>query len=140
MSENGENERKSGIPGLGNTDSGARDLPEGAEDSVVNPTTAFKAFRTRGTYLGRDDAYGGEITDEDRLFYSLREPVVKWFVNDVATDIWDNWFTVRDINDLDSLELDKKLQPLLEDLKADQQLPRLSLFERRYGTSILLLS
>lgn len=136
-----ENEGKSTIPGVRNAAAqDSRETPEGAEDAVVIPTTAFKAFRTRGYYIGRDEAYGGDITDEDRLFYSLREPAVKWFINDVATDIWDNWFRVLDIADKDSEELNNLLQPALQKLKADQQLPRLSRFERRYGTSLLLLS
>ena len=132
--------RKSSIPGLGDAVSDAREMPEGAEDSVVIPTTTFKAFRTQGTYIGRDEAFGANILDEDRLFYSLREPVVKWFVNDVATDIWDNWFEVLDVNDEDSDTLNKAVQPVLKELKAQQQLPRLSTFERRYGTAIFLLS
>ena len=132
--------RKSSIPGLGDAVSDAREMPEGAEDSVVIPTTTFKAFRTQGTYIGRDEAFGANILDEDRLFYSLREPVVKWFVNDVATDIWDNWFEVLDVNDEDSDTLNKAVQPVLKELKAQQQLPRLSTFELRYGTEIFILS
>jgi len=35
----------------------------------------FEAFGQRGTYMGMEQGYGAEISDEWRLFYSQREPV-----------------------------------------------------------------
>ena len=108
-----------------------------AKDSY---TTEFAAFRTQGTYVGRQERFGGVINDDDYLFYSLNEPVGKWWVSGVADDIWDNWFKVVDKDNVDSDTLDRQIQRVLKDLKAKTQLPRETLFERRYGTSILLLS
>ena len=120
------------IPGMGVM---VRDSATG--DSY---TSTFEVFRTRGTYIGHDQAYGGTISDRDRFFYSLREPVGYWWVHRLADDIWDNWFVIRDVNNEDSDDLDKQVQKVLLDLKAKVELPRETVFERRYGTSILLLS
>ena len=100
---------------------------------------SYGAFLKRGSYIGENESYGGTINNRDRLYYSLREPVVKWFVRDVGTDIWDNWFKVKDIINKNKSELDNKIQPVLEALHSKESLIRLSIFERRYGTSILLL-
>ena len=123
---------KSGIPGLRLTAS--RDA---AGDSY---TTSFEAFGPSGKYLGANTSFGGIISDSWRLFYSLRDPVGKWWVSGVADDTWDNWFKIVDVNKPDDDALDKQVQPVLELLKAKIQLPRETVFERRYGTSILLLS
>lgn len=123
---------KSKIPGLG-SDSGRL----GASDSLV--TTTYEAFGS-GRVLGTDNAYGGNINDDDRLFYSTREPVGVWWTANVANDIWDNWLKVVDVDDPDNPELDRKVQKVFTMLKARVQLPRETLFERRYGTAILLLS
>jgi len=112
----------------------ARDI---AGDSY---STHFEAFRTSGKYIGYDQAYGGTINDEDRLLYSLREPVGHWWTQGIANDIWDNWFKIKDIAKPDDPSLDKDVQSALALLKAETQLPRETLFERRYGTAILLLS
>jgi hypothetical protein len=63
-----------------------------------------------------------------------------WWVQNLANDIWDNWLSVRDVNKPDDHTLDKDVQKVLTKLKARTQFPRETLFERRYGTAILLLS
>lgn len=108
-----------------------------SEDSY---TSTFEVFRTHGTYIGYDQAYGGTISDRDRFFYSLREPVGYWWVHRVADDIWDNWFRVVDPDNPDSDELDRQVQRELYKLDAKRQLPRETAFERRSGTALLLLS
>ena len=125
-------ERTSGIPGM---DSGTKL----AEDSYTT-RESFKAFHQSGKYIGAHEGYGAVIQDDDRLFYSTREPVGVWWVKRIAYDIWDNWFRVINPKKPDDDDLDKKVQRILLKLKAKTQLPRETVFERRYGSSVLLLS
>ena len=124
---------ESGIPGFGFKEIGV----DSAKDSV---TTTFEAFSQPGQYIGTRQAYGGTIQDRWRLFYSLREPVGYWWVVRIAEDIWDNWWVLKDVDNLDSEELDGKTQPVMEMLKAKIQNPRETIFERRYGTALMLYS
>jgi len=126
----------SGIPNMPSGDVKPRNL---GDDSYTS-RESFKAFYQRGRYIGANEGYGASISDTDRLFYSTREPVGVWWVKGIAQDLWDNWFRVVDESDEDSPELDNKIQKVLRQLKASQQLPRETAFERRYGTSILLCS
>jgi hypothetical protein len=125
-------ERGSGIPGM-KKDTGL------AADSYTT-RESFKAFYQRGRYVGAHEGYGANISDTDRLFYSTREPVGVWWVKRIAYDIWDNWFRVINPKKPDDLEFNRKVQKQLLKLKARTQLPRETVFERRYGTSIILLS
>lgn len=109
-----------------------------ASDSAT--TTTFEAFYQPGKAIGLDQGYGGTINDDWRLFYSIREPVGYWWVTSVAYDIWDNWFKVKSVKDPDSPKLNEDVQKILTMLKAKTQFPRETIFERRYGTAILLLS
>lgn len=99
----------------------------------------FEAFSLGGKVLGYTTGYGSEISTDWLLFYSQREPVGYWWVVNVGNDIWDNWFSVRDIDKPDDMELDKQVQKWMNLLKAKVQIPRETVFERRYGTAILLL-
>lgn len=112
----------------------------GVSRDSYTPRTEFKAFQQQGKYIGAYEGYGDSISDKNRLFYSTREPVGVWWVKRIAYDIWDNWFRLINPEDETSDELDKKTQKVLRQLKAHIQLPRETVFERRYGTAILLLS
>jgi len=125
-------ENRSGIPGIYPETSLGADSYTGREN--------MKAFYQRGRYVGANEGYGASISDTDRLFYSTREPVGVWWVKRVAYDIWDNWFRVVDPEDKDDKTLDADVQRVLRDLDAHRKLPQLTMFERRYGTSVLLLS
>ena len=125
----------SGIPGMGSDTPPTRS----ASDSYTEPHQ-FKAFHQSGRYIGAYEGYGAAIKDSDRLFYSTREPVGVWWVKGVAYDIWDNWFRVKNADDKDDQELDRQVQRELLALKAKEKLPRETIFERRYGTAILLHS
>ena len=127
-------ETKSGFPGLGGGLNPRRDM---AGDSY---TQNYEAFKPDGKYIGANSNFGGTISDRWRLFYSQRDPVGKWWTRGIADDTWDNWFKVVDIEKPDDDDLDRKVQPVLNRLKAKIELPRETLFERRYGTSIFLLS
>lgn len=142
---------KTGIPGIprvGETQTVPRFINDTGnamrslfgQDVGDSYTTTFEAFRTRGTYIGYDQAYGAVISDRDRFFYSLREPVGYWWTHRLADDIWDNWFRVIDPESPDSDELDAEVQRVLNQLDAKRQLPRETAFERREGTALLLLS
>ena len=100
----------------------------------------MKAFNQRGRYVGTNEGFGASISDDNRLFYSTREPVAVWWIKRVAYDIWDNGFRLINLKDKDDDTLDIDTQKQLRLLKAKTHLPRLTIFERRYGTSILLLS
>lgn len=125
----------SGIPGVAADTA----LPRATRDSYTEPHE-FKAFHQEGTYIGAYEAFGGAITDRWRLFYSTREPVGVWWVKRVAYDIWDNWFRVKNAADEDDDDLNVQVQRELLTLRAKVELPRETVFERRYGTAILVLS
>ena len=122
----------SGIPGM-NADTTL------STDSYTE-RTSFKAFYQRGRYIGAHEGYGATISDTDRLFYSTREPVGVWWVKRISYDVWDNWFRVKNVDDDDDETLDRDVQRVLLDLKAKAELPRETVFERRYGTALLLLA
>lgn len=122
----------SGIPGMD-------DKTRLSADSYTT-RESFKAFHQSGKYIGAYEGYGATISEKDRYFYSTREPVGVWWVKGIAYDIWDNWFRVKNVADKDDEKLDNDIQLILRQLKAQTQLPRETIFERRTGTSILLLS
>lgn len=126
----------SGIPGMP-TES---ELDKSVAKDSYTESYEFKPFHQSGRYIGAYEGYGATISDTDRLFYSTREPVGVWWVKGIAYDIWDNWFRVKNLADKNDENLDKAVQKELLTLKAKTQLPRETVFERRYGTSILLLS
>ena len=135
MTENAverEVEIKSGIPGM--------DSATGLTGDSYTTRESFKAFHQSGKYIGAHEGYGATISDDDRLFYSTREPVGVWWIKRIAYDLWDNWFRIINPKKPDDETLDRKVQKILLKLKASIQLPRETVFERRYGTSILLLS
>jgi hypothetical protein len=72
------------------------------------------------------------------LFSSQREPVIKWLVYWVASDIFDNWFEIIDPLNPEDRSLNEAVQPVLLELKAKTQLTRLIQFERRYGTAVMM--
>jgi hypothetical protein len=79
-----------------------------------------------------------QIPPSELLFSSQREPVIKWLTYWVAVDLFDNWLKVKDPDNLEDDSLDKAIQDVLEQLDAKRQLTRLLLFERRYGTAVML--
>ena len=110
-----------------------------SKDSYTQPRE-FKVFHQSGIYSGAYEGYGTTISDKDRLFYSTREPVGVWWVKGIADDIWNNGLRVKNNADKDDKTLDEQVQRELLALKAYIELPRETIFERRYGTAILLLS
>lgn len=110
-----------------------------AADSVLDPLAG--SFR-RGApdTFSSPRAWGTEeIPDSILLFASHREPVVRLLVSGIAADIFDNWFKVVDPDDPDDTGLNDAVQRVLTDLNAKQEFIRLFIFERRYGTAIMLL-
>ena len=93
---------------------------------------------TGGSSYASTRTFVGDVDDETRLFLSLYEPVVYWIVTRVAQDVFNDWFTVVDVADEDDLTLDDKVQKVLHELKAKERITRLFIFERRYGTALLL--
>lgn len=84
--------------------------------------------------------FGAVIPDGERVFASQREPFLKWLTRYIASDIYDNGFKVVEIGNEDDNKLDDAVQKALLKLGAKKKLTRLTLFERRWGTSILLLA
>lgn len=123
----------------------ARDAPkaEVKRSSTIDiPRISLDSLTTRAapTTFSAPIPWGQlEIPDADLLFASQREPVVRWLVYWVASDIFDNWFWVKDPENPDDRTLDKAVQRALTSLNAKQELIRLFTFERRYGTAVMLL-
>ncbi len=123
---------KSGVPMF-------LDAPRAGGKDTDGYGNTFESFAQSGIIVGSNQGYGGEISDTWRLFYSQREPVGVWWVTNVANDIWDNWFSVRSVLKPDDPKLDNDVQRQMILLKARQVIPRETIFERRYGTALLLL-
>ena len=122
--------------------------PEGEtpESSIVAGRTHAGDIMTPGRNFSSSELYGSQrtfgaaIPDDERVFASQREPVLKWLVSYVASDIYDQGFRVVEVGREDDDALDDAVQEALLNLKAKKNLTRLTAFERRWGTSILLLA
>jgi len=115
-----------------NIDLNIQDIAFVADSASYTPPSAPRTFSpTQGFGIG-------QIPESEMLFASRREPVIKWLVYWVASDIFDNWFEVVDPSKPEDRSLDATVQPVLLELKAKQQLTRLIQFERRYGTAVML--
>jgi len=91
---------------------------------------------------GAGGEYGADITDNFRTFAITREPVAHRAVFTVAHDIFDNWFELAHEGEEDeekSKQFDKDIQTELTRLKAKREFTLMSVFERAYGYSILVL-
>lgn len=108
------------------------DVQTSAADSIV--TRAAPDTFTAPTSWGQE-----EVDDATLLFASQREPVVRLLVSGIADDIFDNWFKIKDPKNPNNQALDDAVQRVLLKLNAKQELIRLFIFERRYGTAVLLL-
>ena len=102
---------------------------------IMTPGTNFSSAELYGSQR----TFGGTIGDLERLFASQREPILKWLVSYVASDIYDQGFRIVEIGNEDDDKLDNAVQAALITLKAKKVLTRLTVFERRWGTSVLLL-
>ena len=121
----------SGIPGM--------DTKNKLSMDSYTTREQLTAFHQSGKIIGANEGYGANISDKNRFFYSNREPVGVWWVKRIAYDIFDNWFRIVNPKLPDDESLDKKVQKILLQLKAQIQLPRETIFERRYGTSIFFM-
>jgi len=86
--------------------------------------------------------YAADITDDVRTFAITREPVAHRIVFTVAHDIFDNWFQVVPEGEEDETkqtEFDKKIQVELTRLRAKREFMLMSVFERAYGYSPLVI-
>lgn len=94
------------------------------------------------TELSKGAKFGEEITPQALTFAVRREPVAKRLVIDVAEDIFDKWFTVRQIltgEEKPDPALNASAQAELEHLNAKLIFIRAAQYERRYGWSIVVL-
>ena len=107
-------------------------------DSVATDSAAYTPPSAPRTFSPTQGFGVDQISENEMLFASRREPVIKWLVYWVASDIFDNWFEVIDPLKLEDRGLNEAVQPVLLELKAKQQLTRLIQFERRYGTAMML--
>ena len=103
---------------------------------ILTPGRNFSSSELYGSRR----TFGGEIPDDERVFASKREPVLKWLVSYVASDIYDNGFKVFEVGKEEDEALDDLVQAELLKLGAKKKLTRLTVFERRWGTAILLLA
>ena len=105
-------------------------------EDIITPGRHF----TSAELYGSQRTFGGAIPETERLFASQREPVLKWLVSYVASDIYDQGFRVVEVGNEEDDTLDEAVQAALLKLNAKKILTRLTVFERRWGTSILVLS
>ena len=101
---------------------------------IVTPGQGFVS----GNLYDNQRTFGSQIMDSERLFASQREPILKWLVSYVASDIFDQGFRVYEVGNEEDDTLDDLVQAALQTLKAKKNLTRLTVFERRWGTSVLL--
>jgi len=95
-----------------------------------------------GSGTGGGGEYGADIDNLNRTFAIKREPVAHRVVFTVAHDIFDNWFKLEiegDESKQKSKTFDKTVQDYLKRLKAKRELTRMSVYERAYGWSIIVL-
>jgi len=105
-----------------------------------SPST-YGSFYIDPTKPGRGPVFGTRnISNNERLFGSQREPIVIWYIVKMAVDMFDNWFKIVEIGKEDDNTLDQAVQKVLLNLNAKKELTRAFIFERRYGTSIILYS
>ena len=107
-----------------------------SEGDIITPGQGFSS----GSLYDNQRTFGANIPDNERVFASQREPVLKWLVSYVASDIFDQGFRVFEVGKEEDDALDDMVQAALLTLKAKKNLTRLTMFERRWGTSVLLLA
>lgn len=102
---------------------------------------------------GGGGEYGAVINDQLRTFAILREPIAYRVVFTLAKDIFDNWFTLEGRNyrtpitvegaaeetKKDKQQFNRRVQKLLDEVHAKQELTRMAVFERGYGWAIIVL-
>ena len=107
-------------------------------DSVAGDSVTFLPPSAPRTFSPAQGFGVSSIPNEELLFSSQREPMVKWLVYWVSVDIFDNWFKVIDPENPEDSALDEAVQRVLLELDAKRQLTRLIMFDRRYGTAVML--
>lgn len=94
------------------------------------------------TSLAKGGKFGEVITQRALQFAVRREPAAKKLVMDVAEDIFDKWFTVKQIvqgEEKTDVTLNDNVQAVLESLNAKAHIIRATQYERRDGWSIIVL-
>ena len=95
----------------------------------------------RGTGEGTQETrlFGGDITNSERMFAVERTPAGHRIVFMVAHDIFDKWFTLKNVTKENDVELDKYVQKALNDLHAKDVFTRMAVFERAFGWAVIVL-
>lgn len=109
-----------------------------ATDEAAADESIARWRSSGGSSYGSSRTFVGDVDDEKRLFLSQYEPVVYWVVTRIANDIFDDGFTVINIDDEDDVTFNDAVQEAFDELDAIEKLKLLTRFERRYGTSLLL--
>ncbi len=113
-------------------------LGEGVDvgGDIITPGQGFSS----SALYGNQRTFGARIPAGERVFASQREPMLKWLVSFIASDIYDNGFRVVEVGNEEDDTLNDIVQAELIKLNAKKNLTRLTVFERRWGTSFFLLS
>lgn len=97
------------------------------------------SIRTVASGVNRFPGFGGTITDVKLEEMNERMPVAHRYTFMVAEDVFDNWFTVDDMNSESADEtLDGKVQPVLDELKAKEVFTDALTYERVFGVGLVV--
>lgn len=99
--------------------------------------TAEPGIRGAGANSKAD--FGDPITNTDLLFAVKREPVAHRVVFAVAHDIFDNWFSIDVVGEKPDTRFNDQIQGILEDLNAKSVFTEMAVYERLFGTAIIVV-
>lgn len=92
------------------------------------------------TTLGQGTAFGEKFTNDDLLFAIEREPVAYKTVFQVAHDIFEKWFEVKNIREKGKEEdLNEKIQTELNKIDAKTAFTQAAFYERGFRWSIIVI-
>ena len=109
-------------------------------DALFKYAVDTTGYAIRGPIGGSGGAgFGDTIVDWDRGWVAQREPIAKRVTVVVANDVFDKWFIVDDpTTDSPDMELNSKIQGVLQVLQAKSVLSDALGEERTYGYSLVV--
>jgi phage-related protein (TIGR01555 family) len=106
--------------------------------SARKDTTDTYGFRGAGATWQAD--FGMALSERDLLFAVRREPVANRIVFQVAHDVFDNWFKVKEIAEKPDPKFNDEVQRVLDELNAKAVFTEMAVYERLFGWAIIAMS